>query len=332
MTCCSQRLRERITREVDWHEPDRLGLQFQITEPIALVVLRCGRVDFECSRSSSFSMTIAVGSSKLPDPIRPPGNSAALANENSGAAGSGVIHPLQRRARLRVRSSGETRPATDASRPFGGLRGHGGSYCHCRIRDVATKPLSWVTGQSLDRSAEADRRHDLAAAVSHRGADRRNTRLAFLDALGDLVALQNTTGGPAIQGKQRSLRNDPTKAVRGFERDHAAPPVAISDVELNALAGCVAQGCEDRARQVGQWELVFCSTTETDEFETQTEPTVRVASHQTVQLESNRQPVSRRPGQPCLVLEGGEVERISCQSAKNHNPFVNDAHTAYNVH
>jgi len=51
-----------------------------------------------------------------------------------------------------------------------------------------------------------------------------------------------------------------------------------------------------------------------------------------VQLEGNRQPVSRRPRQPRRVLQGRQIEGCSCEGTKNHNPFVNDTDTAYTVH
>ena len=85
----------------------------------------------------------------------------------------------------------------------------------------------WLTTQSLDRAAEADRSDDLAAAVAHRSADRGNAGLAFLDALGNLVALQNTTGGSAVHWKQCPLRNDPAQPVRGLQRNHAAATLAL---------------------------------------------------------------------------------------------------------
>jgi hypothetical protein len=51
-----------------------------------------------------------------------------------------------------------------------------------------------------------------------------------------------------------------------------------------------------------------------------------------VQLERDRKPVGRRPWQVRFGLQCRQIERCSSERAKNHNPFVNDADTAYTVH
>ena len=85
--------------------------------------------------------------------------------------------------------------------------------------------------------------------VVHRSADRGNTGLAFLDTLGTLIAVQNTTGGSAVHWKQRPLRNDPAQPVRGLQRHHATATLPFRDVQLHALTGLVAERRENRPRR-----------------------------------------------------------------------------------
>jgi hypothetical protein len=59
---------------------------------------------------------------------------------------------------------------------------------------------------------------------------------------------------------------------------------------------------------------------------------LRIPTDQPVELQGHGQAVGGGAGQAGRVLQRGEVERFPSQGAKDENPFVNDADTAYTVH
>ena len=120
--------------------------------------------------------------------------------------------------------------------------------------------------------------------------------------------------------------------MRRLERHDAAPTITIGDVQLHALAGCIAQPGQDRAGDLGHWELVLGGSTQADQFESEAEASLRIASHESVHLECDSQSVGRRSRQTRLVLQARQVERTAGQGAEDGDPFVNDADTAYTVH
>ncbi len=189
-----------------------------------------------------------------------------------------------------------------------------------------------LPGQSLDRTAEADRGDHLTIAISDRSTDRGDSRLAFLDALGDIVALEHPPSGATVERQQGSLRNDPAQAVGRLQRDDAPPAVGVGHVQLHALTGVVAERGEDRPGDLGKRELFLGRVTEPDQFEAEAEPTLRIAAHESVQFQGDGESVGGRPRQPGRLLDAGEVEWIAGQCPQDQNPFVNDADTAYTVH
>lgn len=188
-----------------------------------------------------------------------------------------------------------------------------------------------LTSQALHRTADADRGDDSPAGVAHRSADRGDTGFPLFDALRHIGALQHATSRTTIQRKQCALRDDPAQAVGGFEGDDAAPSIRVGDVELHALARVVAQRREHGASDLRQRELLLRGARQTNQLEPEAEPSLRIAAHQPVLLEGDRQPVSRRSRQAGRFLQTGEVLRGAGQSAKDHNPFVNHPDAAYTV-
>jgi hypothetical protein len=117
-----------------------------------------------------------------------------------------------------------------------------------------------------------------------------------------------------------------------LERDDTTPAVGVGDVQLNTLASFVAKSSQRRASDLGQRKLILGGATEADQFESETEPTLWIASDETVQFEGNGEPMGGCPGQGGRLLQVGQVEWTTSQGAQDENPFVNDADTAYTVH
>ena len=121
---------------------------------------------------------------------------------------------------------------------------------HRRRATATASPGSGV--QTVDRSGDADRGHDLTVGAEHRRAHRRHARLALLDALDPAVAagLRRTATRPAdptSSGNSTPSGHDPSQGVRRLQRQHAAPVVAFAHEQLHALAGLVAQAARRTA-------------------------------------------------------------------------------------
>ena len=244
-------------------------------------------------------------------------------------AGLGWVHRQRQPDHTRRDERDSPSPVPTSGSLAGERSGHGVR----RIGDLSTELPARLAAQPLDRATEADRGDHGSSSIAYCSADRGDAGLALLDALGDVVALQHTSRRSAIQRKQRTLRHDPTQPVRRLQRHDAAPTIAVCDVQLNTLAGRVAQRCENRSGHLGERELVLRRPTQADQLETRgrTGPADRGAPSP-CDFERDRQPVGGRPRQPGLVLQRRQIERGTGERAKDENPFVNDADTAYTVH
>ena len=117
-----------------------------------------------------------------------------------------------------------------------------------------------------------------------------------------------------------------------FERDHAAPGVALADEQLHALAGRLAQLLEHRHRRFDQREPTGRRPTERDEVRAELEAALVVAPQQAVRLERRRQPVGGRPRQAGRRLQFAERSWAVLDRAENDHRLVEHADTRYDVH
>lgn len=117
-----------------------------------------------------------------------------------------------------------------------------------------------------------------------------------------------------------------------LQRHHAPPSVGLTHEQLHALAGEITQFGEAGPGQIGQRELIGCSTPEADELKAETEPACSVAPHQLMRLERHRQSVSGGTWQTRCGLEASKVERPIGERAEDGHTFVNHTDSRYTLH
>ena len=158
--------------------------------------------------------------------------------------------------------------------------------------------------ESLDRATEADRSDDRrlrsrTAALTEATPGSRSSTLSA-----HVVTAQHASGRAAVERQQRALRHDPAQPVRRLERHHAAPPIAVGDVQLHALAGRVAQRVQRRPGELGERELLLGGAGRGGSARSprQKRPS-SIAAHQPVLLEGHGQAMGGRPRQTGGVLQ-----------------------------
>ena len=143
----------------------------------------------------------------------------------------------------------------------------------------------------------------VAVRRPHRRADRRDARLALLDALDPAAADRARPTAPGRPIRARAAAAPPRARSSAGRAATAATRtqrrcVALADEQLHALAGVVAQrgrAPAGPARRAGTRRRRRRPSA--DQLETEAEPSVGVAAQQPVLLERDRQAVRRRPRQ-----------------------------------
>ena len=136
---------------------------------------------------------------------------------------------------------------------------------------------------------------------------------------------------PAVRGSRVPIGTVFRKPSGKFGRRDAHPHVALSPVELGALAGRVTQLCEHRTADRDQ-AILTAGRRELRESRAEHESALTVAGHQPVSFERNREPVRRRSRQAGQRDQAGEGGRAGLESGKYGNRLVQNANTARLVH
>ena len=110
--------------------------------------------------------------------------------------------------------------------------------------------------ESLDRARYSHRRQHDPATIDHRRRHRSDTRFSLGDRFGPPIgsdlAPQGLAPGALIDRQLGAGVDDGSQAMRRLERYHTDAYVALANVELDALAGDVAQCTERRPGGGGQ--------------------------------------------------------------------------------
>jgi hypothetical protein len=109
------------------------------------------------------------------------------------------------------------------------------------------------------------------------------------------LAAEQPTGRANFERQQRSLWDDPSQTVRGFERQHTTSLTALAHEDLDGLTGCVTQRRGNRSSDVNERKAIGRQLSERDQTMAEFEATRSVASKQAVRFQCARQTVRRGP-------------------------------------
>ena len=202
------------------------------------------------------------------------------------------------------------------------------------VGDLPPESLTRLPAQPLDRAAEADGGDHVSVPVAHGSADRGDAGLAFLDALGDVVALQTHRAGRAAVERQQARL--PARSSAGRASTAATPrsagrrPRRRTAARSRRLRRAAASRSGGRARPAGTRPRRLARA---DQLEAEAEAALRIAAHQTVLLERDGQAVGRRPRQAGLrpAARPGRAGPPA-RAPQDEHPFVDAPDAAYTVH